>query len=206
MTAKTPAWLFAQKCDFFYGAYKPGDFPPEDLPEVAFAGRSNVGKSSLINSLVGRKNLVRTSKTPGRTQQINFFRLADHLNLIDLPGYGYAKASKSSIANWTQVIHSYLSDRGNLRRVFVLMDSRHGPKKVDHEILNDLNHMGVPCQIILTKIDKTPKKDLDKLLENLPKELEQYAVVHPDYLCCSSEKSIGIQEIRSVIAEFASLC
>ena len=143
--------LFAKACDFVAGADKLEVVPDATLPEIAFAGRSNVGKSSLINALTGRKTLARTSNTPGRTQQINFFRLGDRLTLVDLPGYGYARAAKTRIAAWTRLVNGYLKGRPGLRRVCLLIDARHGPKDVDREIMTMLDKAAVVYQVVLTK-------------------------------------------------------
>ena len=194
-------WLFAQPCEFVMGVATEEQLPASDLPEVAFAGRSNVGKSSLLNALVGRRQLARTSKTPGRTQQVNFFDLAGHAFLTDLPGYGYAKASRSSITSWTKLIRRYLAGRVPLKRVFVLIDSRHGIKKVDREIFDLLDVAAVPYQIVLTKQDKIPAIQLEKIQQEIVEELKTHAAAFPFILSTSSHKGVGIESLREAIAE-----
>jgi GTP-binding protein len=145
--------LFAQPCDFVWGADNAGALPPMTLPEVAFAGRSNVGKSSLINALTGRKALARTSMTPGRTQQLNFFSLGGKLQLVDMPGYGYAAVGKEKVANWTKLAHDFLRGRASLLRVYVLIDARHGLKPLDHETMEAFDRSAVSFAVVLTKVD-----------------------------------------------------
>ncbi|MEN8236660.1 MAG: ribosome biogenesis GTP-binding protein YihA/YsxC [Pseudomonadota bacterium] len=194
-------WLFSQHCQFIMGVAKEEQLPASELPEVAFAGRSNVGKSSLLNTLVGRKQLARTSKTPGRTQQINFFDLAGQGFLVDLPGYGYAKASKSNITSWTRLIYRYLQGRVPLKRVFVLIDSRHGLKKVDREIFELLDSAAVPYQIVLTKRDKISSLQLEQLQSEIAKQLKPHPAAFPVVLSTSSFKKLGVGELREVVAE-----
>ena len=184
--------MFAGPCEFIAGTNNLGALPDMALPEVAFAGRSNVGKSSLVNALTGRKTLARTSQTPGRTQQINFFNLSDALYLVDLPGYGYAKASKTAIKSWTHLVNTYLKGRASLTRVIVLIDSRHGLKDKDREVMTMLDVNAVPYQIVLTKIDKTSGKDLEKCLAQTHAELRKHVAAHPEVIATSSEKGIGI--------------
>lgn len=156
--------LFRQDCQFVAGAATADRLPPPALPEVAFVGRSNVGKSSLINALTYRKKLARTSNTPGRTQQINFFDLGGRLMLVDLPGYGYAKVSRTDTEAWGRLIDAYLADRPNLLRVCVLIDSRHGIKDTDRQMVGMLDNYHMPAQLVLTKTDKASKADKDKAL------------------------------------------
>ncbi len=158
--AKRAEWLFRQECGFVAGAAEAARLPEPVLPEVAFVGRSNVGKSTLINALTYRKKLARTSNTPGRTQQINFFDLGGRLMLVDLPGYGYAKVSRSDTESWGRLIDVYLSDRPNLLRCFVLVDSRHGIKDTDRQMIGMLDRYHIPSQLILTKTDKATKAEL----------------------------------------------
>jgi len=165
--------------------------PPTTLPEIAFAGRSNVGKSSLVNALTGRKTLAKASNTPGRTREINFFRLAEKLMLVDLPGYGYAKAPKKDVARWTRLVKDYLSGRPNLRRVCLMIDSRHGIKTVDQEIMSALDSSAVNYQIILTKSDKIKPAELAKVLDASYIAIKRHPAAHPLILATSSEKKMA---------------
>lgn len=194
--------LFAQECMFVAGAATLEMLPELPLNEVAFAGRSNVGKSSLINALTGRNTLARTSNTPGRTQQINFFELGSRLSLVDLPGHGYAKASKTKIADWTDLVNTYLKGRAKLRRVCLLIDCRHGFKVVDREIMEMLDRAAVNYQIVLTKTDKSKKDELDVIIEKMETELSKRPAAHPEVFLTSANKNTGIEELR---AELASL-
>ncbi len=196
--------LFAQNCDFLISAASFNQLPDTDLPEIAFAGRSNVGKSSLLNALTGRKNLARTSNTPGRTQQVNFFDLGGQMMLTDLPGYGYAKAAKSVVDQWTRLIKSYLRGRVQLRRVCLLIDSRHGLKDTDREAMALMDEVAVAYQIVLTKCDKIKAAELEKLLAKTDKEITKHVAAHPEILVTSSFKSLGIEEMRAALATLAS--
>jgi GTP-binding protein len=196
--------LFARACDFVAGADKLEAMPDATLPEIAFAGRSNVGKSSLINALTGRKTLARTSNTPGRTQQINFFRLGDRLTLVDLPGYGYARASKTRIAAWTRLVNGYLKGRPGLRRVCLLVDARHGPKDVDREIMTMLDKAAVVYQVVLTKTDKTRPAELAACVAATAAELKSHVAAHPETLPTSAETAVGIAELRAALAALAA--
>ena len=196
--------LFAQNCDFLISAASFNQLPDTDLPEIAFAGRSNVGKSSLLNTLTGRKNLARTSNTPGRTQQVNFFDLGGRVMLTDLPGYGYAKAAKSVVDQWTRLIKSYLRGRVQLRRVCLLIDSRHGLKDTDREAMVLMDEAAVAYQIVLTKCDKIKAAELEKLLVKTDKEIAKHVAAHPEILVTSSFKSLGIEEMRAALATLAS--
>ncbi|WP_343560786.1 ribosome biogenesis GTP-binding protein YihA/YsxC [Kiloniella sp. b19] len=190
--------LFTKPCTFVLGAQKDEHLKAwGGLPEIAFAGRSNVGKSSLVNALTNRKTLARTSNTPGRTQQLNFFNLGDRLVLVDLPGYGFAQASKANIEHWTKLTRNYLRGRAELARVMVLIDSRHGPKDVDRKIMDELDTAAVSYQVILTKTDKTKKADLDRILQKLSDELMKRPAAHPEILQSSSAKGDGVPEIRA---------
>lgn len=195
--------LFAQACDFVAGAMSLEQLPPLSLPEVAFAGRSNVGKSSLLNALTNRKTLARTSHTPGRTQQLNFFDLGSRLILVDLPGYGYARASKADIARWTAVIDAYLKGRSTLRRLCLLVDSRHGLKPVDTELMDMLDVAGVSYQLVLTKVDKTKAKDLDKVRAACATDIAKRAAALPQIAETSAHKAGGIADLRAALAELA---
>jgi len=195
--------LFAAECTFLLGAAALKQVPDDDLPEIAFAGRSNVGKSSLINALTGRKSLARTSNTPGRTQQINFFDLGSRLMIADLPGYGFAKAPKDQVDRWTRMVKSYLKGRASLRRACLLIDARHGIKKVDRGIMTMLDEAAVSYQIVLTKADKIGAGALDKLLAETAKEAATHVAAHPDVMATSSSKSHGIAELRAALATLA---
>lgn len=192
--------LFKQGTRFVLGVAGLEQLPLSEWPEVAFAGRSNVGKSSIINAITGQKGLAKTSNTPGRTQQLNYFSLADILYLVDLPGYGYAQAPEALVKKWQRLIFTYLQGRVNLKRVFLLIDSRHGIKKVDSEIMDMLDKAAVTYQIVLTKIDKISSKELQDTLLNTEKEVANHAAAFTRVLCTSSEKNLGIAELQAEIA------
>lgn len=196
--------LFRQECRFVAGAQNAAAIPPPELPEVAFIGRSNVGKSSLINALTRRKALARTSSTPGRTQQINFFDLGGQMTLVDLPGYGHAVASKEKITAWNMLIHGYLTERNTLRRVCVLMDSRHAPKDSDFEMMHMLETSGVPYLIVLTKADKKPETAPPDMVATLESQLSACAHGHPRVFATSAEKGQGLDDLRVVLAGLGS--
>ena len=198
-------WLFAQECVFVSGAANYDGVPEADLPEIAFVGRSNVGKSSLINALAGRKTLARTSNTPGRTQQINFFRLQDALMLADLPGYGYAKASKTEIKRWTRLIFDYLRGRPSLRRVCLLIDARHGLKDKDIEVMKDLDEAAVSYQIVLTKCDKVKPGALMRLTDSTSSRIAKHVAAHPTIIRTSSLRNEGIEALRAELAMMADI-
>jgi GTP-binding protein len=197
-------WLFSQPCTFLRGVKSVDNLDNPSLPEIAFAGRSNCGKSSLLNALTGRKSLARTSKTPGRTQQLNFFDLGEKLWLVDMPGYGYAKASKKDIAEWNQTIHDYLRGRPTLRRLCVLIDSRHGIKPNDLEMMTMLDSSAVNYQIVLTKTDKLSSNALIKCIEVTKQTLKAHPAALPNPIATSSQKGFGIQELRTEIAALAN--
>jgi len=192
--------LFSKKCDFLLSVANLKQLPADDLVEVAFAGRSNVGKSSLINALFGQKKLAKTSSTPGRTQQLNYFNLNNQLYLVDLPGYGFAKAPKEVVKNWQQLINTYLIGRASLRRVFLLIDSRHGLKKIDEEIMDMLDKAAVTYQIVLTKIDKISNKELERVLLETNSKIEKHTAAYVNILKTSSEKNLFIDELKAEIA------
>lgn len=192
--------LFANKCEFVLGVAKLEQLPLSELPEVAFAGRSNVGKSSLINAVTNKKSLAKTSNTPGRTQQLNYFNLADKIHIVDLPGYGYAQAPESLVKQWQKVIFAYLQGRVNLKRVLLLIDARHGIKKVDKEVMEMLDKAAVTYQIILTKTDKINRAELEKVKTDIEKEITQHAAAYNKILTTSSEKKWGLEEVRAEIA------
>ena len=194
--------LFAGPCEFVAGAASVDSLIGISLPEVAFAGRSNVGKSSLINALTGRNALARTSHTPGRTQELIFFVGPDDhgLRLVDMPGYGYAAASKTKVASWTTLIHQFLLGRTTLARVYVLVDSRHGLKDVDREILKTLDKSAVSYQIVLTKADQVKAADLAKVTAETEADLAKHPAAFPQVLATSSRAGSGMAELRAAIA------
>ena len=192
--------LFAGGADFLKGVVAMDGMPPSDRLEVCFAGRSNVGKSSLINALTGRKALARTSNTPGRTQEINFFTLGEERYLVDVPGYGFANAPKPIVEKWQRLLKAYLSGRQSLRRVFLLIDARHGAKEVDAEIMQLLGRSAVTFQVIMTKCDKIKKDELQKSVEKTIAVLQNHPAAFPEIILTSSEKGDGIDTLRSVIA------
>ena len=192
--------LFAGPVDFLKGVVAMSGLPPADRVEVCFAGRSNVGKSSLINALTGRKNLARASNTPGRTQEINFFTLGEERYLVDLPGYGYAEAPVAIVAKWQALLKNYLQGRQTLRRAFVLIDMRHGVKSVDDEILTLLDRSAVTFQVVLTKADKVNKATREATIAQVQSALAKHPAAFPEIIVTSSEKGDGIETLRSVIA------
>ncbi len=194
-------WLFAQSCDFVWGADALPQLPEATLPEIAFAGRSNVGKSSLINALTGRKTLARTSNTPGRTQQLNFFDLGGKLRLVDMPGYGYAKESKEKIEAWTTLVRRFLKGRVTMRRALVLIDSRHGLKPNDQEILAMLDQAAVSYQIVLTKADKMKPPELEAIRLQTLAALKKHPAAFPEVHITSSDKGLGIAELRASLTK-----
>lgn len=193
--------LFAQESQFLLGVARLGQLPADTLPEIAFAGRSNVGKSTLLNALTGRKSLARTSNTPGRTQQLNFFDLGHRLMMVDMPGYGYAKAPKTEVAAWTRLIRDYLRGRVGLRRLCLLVDARHGLKPTDREIMDLLEESAVVFQVILTKADKS--KNLKKLISDTENVVKDYRAGTPTVLATSARRNRGIPELRAELAKLA---
>lgn len=192
--------LFAGQTDFLKGVVAMDGLPPADRIEVCFAGRSNVGKSSLINALTGRKGLARASNTPGRTQEINYFTTTDGPYLVDLPGYGYANAPLQVVEKWQRLLKNYLAGRATLRRAFVLIDARHGVKAVDEEILSLLDRAAVTFQVVLTKADKVKDKDRAKVLTQVRGALSKHPAAYPELVLTSSDKGDGIATLRSIIA------
>ncbi|MFA5580812.1 MAG: ribosome biogenesis GTP-binding protein YihA/YsxC [Paracoccaceae bacterium] len=192
--------LFAGGTTFVKGVVAMSGLPPDDRIEICLAGRSNVGKSSLINALTGRKALARASNTPGRTQEINFFACGDDLYLVDLPGYGYANAPLQIVEKWQRLLKSYLSGRASLRRAFVLIDSRHGVKAVDEEIMTLLDKSAVTFQVVLTKADKIRDSERVTMLDGVRKALARHPAAYPEIVSTSSEKGEGIAELRAIIA------
>ena len=192
--------LFSKETSFVKGVVDMPGLPNPDKIEVCFSGRSNVGKSSLINALTGRKGLARASNTPGRTQEINFFSIPDSHYLVDLPGYGYANAPIKVVEKWQNLLKRYLAGLQSLRRAFVLVDSRHGVKKVDTEIMSMLDSSAVTFQVVLTKLDKVKEKDRENILEQVRASLQKHPAAFPEIILTSSEKGWGIPTLRSVIA------
>jgi GTP-binding protein len=192
--------LFAGPVDFVKGVTAMAGLPPADRVEVCFAGRSNVGKSSLINALTGRKTLARASNTPGRTQEINYFALGEARYLVDLPGYGYAEAPVAIVAKWQALLKQYLAGRQTLRRAFVLIDSRHGVKAVDDEILKLLDRSAVTFQVVLTKVDKINRTERAAVIEQVKGALAKHPAAYPEIVVTSSEKGEGIETLRAIIA------
>ncbi len=194
--------MFAGPVDFAKGVVAMAGLPEADRIEVCFAGRSNVGKSSLINALTGRKGIARASNTPGRTQEINFFTVADRY-LVDLPGYGFANAPLPVVERWQKLLKSYLAGRQTLRRAFVLIDARHGVKAVDEDILSLLDKSAVTFQAVLTKTDKVKATELDAALAQTRAALAKHPAAFPEIVLTSSEKGDGIETLRSIIAQIA---
>jgi GTP-binding protein len=199
-TTEQGRMLFASGTDFVKGVVAMSGLPPADRLEVCFAGRSNVGKSSLINAVTGRKALARASNTPGRTQEINFFTASDSHYLVDLPGYGYANAPVKVVEKWQHLLKQYLSGRQSLRRAFVLIDMRHGVKPVDEEILSLLDSAAVPFQCVMTKTDKIKDINREKTLAQVRQTLSKHPAAFPEIVLTSSEKGTGIATLRAIIA------
>ena len=192
--------LFRHEAKFVWGTQTVGQWPRTMFPEVAFVGRSNVGKSSLLNALVGQRGLAKTSKTPGRTQQFNFFNLGDRFMLVDMPGYGYASVGKKLEQMWTLLADDYFKTREQLKRLFVLVDSRHGLKDTDRMLMDWLNRSAIPYQIVLTKVDKAKKEELEQIKTEVAAELQKNAAAVPHVVLTSAEAKQGIDELRGIIA------
>lgn len=195
---------FQRPCVFMLSVAQLAQLPDADLDEVAFAGRSNVGKSSLINALFNQKKLAKTSSTPGRTQQLNFFNFDNKLYIVDLPGYGYAKAPEKMVKQWQAVLKAYLRGRPNLRRVFLLIDARHGIKAEDLEIMKLLDESAVAYQIVFTKIDKISASELLKTQQKTAEILKMHAAALPEAIATSSEKKNGLDLCKAEICSFIS--
>ena len=200
ITAERGRKLFAGESVFVKGVVAMSGLPPADRLEVCFAGRSNVGKSSLINALTGTRGLARASNTPGRTQEINYFDVGGQLYMVDLPGYGFAEAPVAVVRQWQALLKNYLSGRSTLRRAFVLIDARHGVKAVDEEIMKLLDTSAVTFQCVLTKSDKVKAAERDKVLEQVRGALAKHPAAYPEIVLTSSEKGEGIATLRAIIA------
>ncbi len=201
--AARAAQLFREEATFLKGVVAMSGLPPADRLEVCFAGRSNVGKSTLINALTGRRALARASNTPGRTQEINFFTQGP-IYLVDLPGYGFAKAPKAAVERWQALLKAYLAGRPTLRRVFLLIDSRHGPKPVDDEIMGLLDKAAVAFQAVLTKTDKPKAAELETVIAQTKAVLARHPAAFPEIVATSSEKGHGLDTLRAVIGDMAA--
>jgi GTP-binding protein len=195
--------VFAREARFVAGANEAAALPCDNLPEIAFAGRSNVGKSSLLNALIGRRTLARTSKTPGRTRQINFFDLDSRLMLVDLPGYGHAEAPRTEVRRWTALLRHYLQTRAGLRRVCLLVDARHGIKEIDRRLMDMLDEAGVSYQIVLTKTDKLGSNELAMIAQQTAAQVARRTAAHPEIHLTSAIERRGIAPLRATLGSFA---
>jgi GTP-binding protein len=195
--------LFAHECRFVLSAAEPKDLPPDHLPEVAFLGRSNVGKSSLVNALTVRNNLARVSHAPGRTRQINFFDLA-RLMLVDLPGYGFASAPKTEIARWSKLVPLYLKGRAGLKRLLLLVDARHGLKPADGDFMTLMDESAVSFQVVMTKLDKVPAAELADRLAATSEAVAKHRAAHPQLHLTSAHHGFGIAELRAALGALAA--
>ena len=191
-----------QNVEFVLGVAGLEQLPTADRSEIAFAGRSNVGKSSLVNSLTNRKTLAKTSNTPGRTQQLNFFNMDEKMYLVDMPGYGYAKVSKSLVAEWTKLIKKYLRGRPNLRCVFLLVDARHGLKDSDTELMTMMDETAVAYRIVLTKVDKVKDQEREKRIKDITAAVKKHGAAHPEISLTSAHNGFGLDELRGVIESY----
>jgi len=192
--------LFQSPCTFVKGVTRMDNLPAGDLGEIAFAGRSNVGKSSLLNALTGRKSLAKTSNTPGRTRELNFFALGELLFIVDMPGYGFARASKRHIRGWTKLVQDYLKGRASLLRVFLLIDSRHGLKSTDLDTLRLMDEAAVSYQAVLTKTDKLKASELERNASDLAAALARHPAAYPGLIATSARTGAGVNELRAAVA------
>ncbi len=191
--------LFRQPSVFVKGVVNAAGLPDDPIPEVAFAGRSNVGKSSLLNAMIGRGSLARTSNTPGRTRELNYFRLGDTLHIVDMPGYGYARAPKAMVAGWQRLVYDYLRGRPQLERVFLLIDSRHGIKPNDRDAMTLMDKSAVSYQLVLTKIDKLKRQELEQVTSATLSEIAKHPAAFPELIATSAEKRTGMDELRQAV-------
>jgi GTP-binding protein len=192
--------LFRQPAIFVKGVVDVAGLPDDAMPEIAFAGRSNVGKSSLLNALLGRTGLARTSNTPGRTRELNYFLVGDALHVVDMPGYGYARASKSLVRGWNALVRDYLRGRTQLRRVFLLIDSRHGVKENDRAIMELMDKSAVSYQLVLTKIDKLKAREVEAAIAAATEAVKKHGAAFPEVIATSAEKRQGIDDLRQAVA------
>lgn len=202
-TKKNLNWLFAGECKFIAGAATISAIPKLNLSEVAFAGRSNVGKSSLINAITSRIKLAKVSHTPGATRQINFFAVRDKLTIVDLPGHGYAKVSKTQIYNWSKLIIYYLTNRTNLKKLYLLIDSRRGIMDSDEMLMNILDNIGLLYNIVLTKCDKSSKTEIEKVKVDITGKIQSRPASHPEIYATSTRSSLGIEELKFSLMDYA---
>ena len=199
------SWLFSNPCTFVTSVYSLNKLPEKKIPEIAFAGRSNVGKSSLLNFIFQKKGLAKASNTPGRTQCLNFFMLGEnYLHVVDMPGYGYAKAPKEIVNKWTGMLKTYLRGRIQLKRVFLLIDSRHGLKKNDIEIMDMLDESAVSYQVVLTKIDKISSKEVEKRTIEVIEQFKNHPALYPEVIVSSSSKNTGLKDLQFAIASLVT--